>query len=162
MLRDDALRRWPIENYAYLIKELSQRGIPVVVTGSESDAWVLPHFEGLEFDNLIGKTGVLDLVAFYRYCRLLIAHDSGPLHLARLSPCKVIALFGPTNPREMIGDTRDVLWGGKNLGCSPCYDGKTYASCQNNLCMKRISPQEVLLRVERALKTSEISIPCMQ
>ncbi len=158
LLRDDALRRWPIEYYADLIKRFSKMGIPVAVTGAEEDAWVLPHFSGLEFENLIGKTTLLDLVAFYKRCQLVITHDSGPLHLARVSGCKTLALFGPTNPIEVVAESCDVLFGGKGLKCSPCYDGKAYARCQNNLCMKRIQPQQV---VERALMTSITLISSM-
>lgn len=44
VLADDALRRWPIEHYARLIDDLANRNISVVVTGSNTDQWVLPFF----------------------------------------------------------------------------------------------------------------------
>lgn len=162
LLREDSLRRWPIEYYKKLIENLEKKNIPIVITGSLSDNWVLPYLKEHKFENLIGKTTLLDLVALYKHCRLLVTHDSGPLHLAKLSACKTIALFGPTNPREFAGPYVDVLWGGKNLSCAPCYDGKHFPHCKNNLCMKNISFQEVLRKVERALNTEETSIPCMQ
>ena len=162
LLREDALRRWPIENYAALIKQLNHKNIPVAITGAPADDWVLPHLSGVVFENLIGKTSLLDLVAFYQRCRLLVTHDSGPLHLAKLASCKTIALFGPTNPREFASPDNIVLWGGESLGCSPCYDGKNFAPCRNNRCMKNISPQEVLQKIESAFRTELTSIPCMQ
>lgn len=161
-MREDVLRRWDVTSYAELTRALTQKGYPVAVVGAPSDSWVLPHFKGLDFDNLIGKTSLLELVAFYKRCRLLITHDTGPLHLGLLAGCKTLALFGPTQPREVVGSHVDVIWGGEGLACAPCYDGKNYAPCKSNLCMQLIRPQDVLRRVERALSTAETSIPCMQ
>ncbi len=148
VMRDDALRRWPIEHYAKLAILLREKGYEVVITGAETDGWCSEYFLG--FENLIGKTGLLELIDFYKQCSLLITHDSGPMHLAKLSDCEVIALFGPTNPFERTGSPEKihVIWGGKDLPCRPCYDGKNYPPCKSNICLKQITPEEVLELVE--------------
>jgi len=145
ILADDALRRWPIESYAALAKKLSRPPLRLALTGSASDNWVKNHFNGTDTIDLIGKLDLLDFIAFLKKCSLFITHDSGPLHLAKLAGCPTIALFGPTMPSEKVGlgENIRVLWGGESLSCRPCYDGKTYAKCGNNLCLRFLSPEKV-------------------
>jgi heptosyltransferase-2 len=87
----------------------------------------------------------VDLLGIYARADLVITNDSGPLHLAELAGARVIALFGPTNPSEkVLRDGRTTaLWGGERLPCRPCYDGKSYAACKDNVCMKAIPVDEV-------------------
>jgi heptosyltransferase II len=44
-----------------------------------------------------------------------------------------------------------VLWGGEDLACRPCYDGREFAACADNRCMKGISPAQVLAAAEEIL-----------
>jgi heptosyltransferase-2 len=154
VVREEGLRRWPIERYRELASDLARRGHRLVLTGSASDAWVRPHFEGLSVLDLIGQTDLLQTVAVYSRCLGLVTHDSGPLHLAKLAGCSIIGLFGPTTPSEKLraGAGVRVLWGGEGLACRPCYDGREYAACQSAICMSSISAAEVADAVGPALK----------
>ncbi len=145
LLADDALRRWPIEHYATLIRLLQELPFEVVVTGAPTDVWISDHFADLNYTNLIGKLSLLELVALLKEARLLITHDSGPLHLGKLVNCPTIALFGPTNPCEKVSKDENitVLSGGQRLPCHPCYDGKTYAKCSRNRCLHSVTPDKV-------------------
>ncbi len=146
VLADDMLRRWPMTHYRALIELLTQKGYKVVVTGAETDTWCLPYLEGLAFENLIGKKNLIELIEVYSKASCLITHDSGPFHLAKIAGCPCLGLFGPTNPLERTSNNF-FIWGGENLPCRPCYDGKKFAPCQNNLCLKRISPQQVFEKI---------------
>jgi len=139
------VRRWPVENYVQVAKELIYRENTVFIIGSESDKWVSKYFENTPVVNLIGKTSLTDVVYIYNNCSLLITHDTGLLHLAKLLGIHVIALFGPVHPRWRVGINENIktLWGGLDLHCSPCYNGKTFAECDNNICMKNINPETV-------------------
>jgi heptosyltransferase II len=147
------LRRWPVNFYGQLARELMQHGFTVALVGSASDAWVRPEFEGTEVLDLIGKTSLPDLVAFYQRCLAVVTHDSGSLHLAMLARTPTVALFGPTAPSEKIPKTEAlrVIWGGESLACRPCYDGKTYAACTDNQCMKQISVARVIAALEELI-----------
>lgn len=147
LAEDDGLRRWPMEHYAELVKKLNAHSFQIAITGSQGDAWILPYLEGLEFANCIGQFDLLGLIGLLQHCKLLITHDSGPLHLAKLAGCRALALFGPTNPWEKVSleERVRVLWGGERLACRPCYNGKTYASCLENRCLAEILPQTVYL-----------------
>jgi heptosyltransferase-2 len=153
VLADNAQRRWPIEYYAEVISFFSKE-YQVVVTGAKSDEWVLPFLPSGSFTNLLGQASLLELIGLYQSANLLITHDSGPLHLAKLAKCPTLALFGPTNPFERTSPSEriDVLWGGEGLPCRPCYDGKTFAPCSNHLCMKSIHPQMVISRAQYILR----------
>ena len=35
-----------------------------------------------------------------------------------------------------------MLWGGADLACRPCYDGRDYAPCASNLCIQSITVRE--------------------
>jgi heptosyltransferase-2 len=145
VLADDALRRWPIENYAALARSLAARGFGVVVTGGPGDEWVRDAFAGLPVIDLVGKTSLLDTVALFGGCSAVVTHDSGPLHLAGLAGTPVVALFGPTNPYEKVPRVAGskIIWGGEVLACRPCYDGRTYVACNDPVCMRSIAVDDV-------------------
>ncbi len=152
-LHEDAIRRWPLVDYVSFAKRLIENGYRVILTGAPSDKWVCRAFEKLKeiyaedfsIIDLIGETGLVDLVALYRTCDVVVTHDSGPLHLAGLAGTPQVALFGPTNPYEKAPrtDKTKIIWGGESLTCRPCYDGKVYASCHDCVCLKSIKVEEV-------------------
>jgi len=153
VLHEDAIRRWPLEYYVSLAGKLIDNQVAVVLTGALSDKWIVPSFADLKVIDLVGKTSLVELVALYRKCNVVITHDSGPLHLAGLAGTPLVALFGPTNPYEKVprDGNHQILWGGEKLACRPCYDGKYYANCNDNLCLKQISVDEVFNAINSVL-----------
>jgi len=149
VMRDDACRRWPIASYVALAQELLKSGYTVAVTGAISDRWIQPYFAGMQIKDYVGKTDLLSMLNLFRRAGVVVTHDSGPMHLAILSGTKVVALFGPTAPSEKVpvSNKVKVLWKNASLDCCPCYDGKNYAVCKNNLCMQRIRVADVLTAI---------------
>jgi len=151
-IRYDPLRLWPVESYVSLAKRLHEKRCQVILTGSESDQWITEYFSGMDIVNLIGKTNLIDLVALYQHCDAVVTHDSGPMHLAALSGTKTWVLFGPTNPNEKARYPNvQVIWGGENLSCRPCYNGKNYANCSDNRCLSSISAEMVFDAIQSGL-----------
>ena len=152
-LRDQPLKRWPLNNYVRLADALLKQRYGVVVVGSHSDAWVLSAFSGLDIVNLIGQTNVLELIYVFKSCNGFVTHDSGPMHLAGLVGAPIVALFGPTDPAMFAPRNANIqaLKGLRELPCRPCYDGYSYRDCQNNLCMQDISLPQVLDSVLKML-----------
>jgi heptosyltransferase-2 len=155
ILRDDALRRWPLDHYARLAKKLLEKDYQVVITGSSADDGIRDSFKQLPVLDLVGQTSVTDLIALYGRTDLVITHDSGPLHLAIASGKPVMGLFGPTNPWEKVprDEKVKILWGGENLACRPCYDGKNYTVCPANECLRGVSVDQVYAEIEKILKS---------
>lgn len=144
------LRAWPISYYQKIYQDLINNGWRVAILGGPFDKWLENYFPK---ESVITNLGLLDSLAFLKESRLCITHDSGPMHMAILSKISVIAIFGPTIPKETVPelDSIYVLWGGEELPCRPCYHGKFYADCLNPLCMKTVTPEQVLKKVMEIL-----------
>lgn len=111
-------RRWPADRWAAVARELTDRGHPVVVTGSRDErvlcADVAAGARGAR--NTAGALdldGLTDLVA---QARLVLCGDTGVAHLATACATPSVVLFGPTPPAEW-GPAIDlvlhtVLWHG--------------------------------------------------
>lgn len=159
VLRESALRRWPVERYREVAECVLQAGHPVTLVGDAADAWVRPYFAGLSVRDEIGAHDLAGTLTVMRDADLVISHDTGPLHLARLVRAPLIALFGPTMPSQFVveSDATTVIWGGADLACRPCYDGREFANCRDNLCMKDISPVEVTARALAVLTAARVA-----
>jgi heptosyltransferase-2 len=150
VLRESALRRWPVDRYRLVAERLRAAGHAVTLVGDAADAWVRPAFAGVDVRDEIGAHGLAGTLAVLAAADLVISHDTGPLHLARLVRAPLLALFGQTIPSQFLVTDADTqaIWGGASLACRPCYDGREFADCRDNLCMKDIATADV---VDRAL-----------
>lgn len=158
-LREQAVRRWPIHYYLQLAKQLIHQGWNIVIIGSAADNWILSYFQQLPVINLVGKNNLLETCFSIHLAQAFITHDCGPMHLAKLTNTPTLALFGPVSPfaRYSINTYQNnisMLWGGEELACRPCYDGKEFACCKNNLCMSQITPEIVLNKIYSILTTT--------
>ena len=144
-------RTWPKKNYEELIEKLLKKNYQIIVTGIENDNILLKKYNDKNFINLIGKTSIENLIYIYKNVDLVITHDSGSFNIANLVETKVIGLFGPTDPNFINFEkfSKNIIWGGENLACSPCYNGKRYKTCDNNLCLKKITPNDVIKNVAK-------------
>ena len=145
ILADDDVRRWPVESYAALARLLIADGRQVIVTGAPSDKWVSKYFADIDVADLVGKTNLLQLIGVFQHADVVVTHDSGPLHLAGMTQAFLITLFGPTNPWEKVPQRKNVvtLWQHEKYNCCPCYDGKYYKSCKENVCLSTIESDVV-------------------
>lgn len=153
-------RRWPVDRFAELIREiLNRRVAKVVLIGAPSER---PHVGSVvtlvgsspDLVNLAGEVTVEQLLALLSRSRVLLTNDAGPLHLAAACGTPAIALFGPESPLLYgpVGEGHVVFY--KRVHCSPCLtvaNNKTPPCRGNNICMSAISVDEVLAAVERLL-----------
>ena len=148
VLRESALRRWPVERYRQVAERLLSLGHPVTLVGDASDSWVRPSFAGLDVRDEIGAQPIAGTLALLGRAQLVITHDTGPLHLAALVRAPILGVFGPTMPAQFMPPyaLADAIWGGARLACRPCYDGREFAACTNNLCVQDVSVDEVMRR----------------
>jgi heptosyltransferase-2 len=146
ILNEQFLRRWDIENYKELAERLYKTGYQVIISGAKSDSWVNKYFNK-NVINLVGKTDLLETISLIQQCDLVITHDSGPLHLSLyLAKKNTIALFGPVLAEARIPfgyPFAYIMRSRKFISCMPCYDGKSFANCNDNICMKNISVDDV-------------------
>ena len=151
------LKRWPAENFAKLGDRLHEKyKLPMIITGAEKDVELGKKISGMMKHNPIiaaGDTTLRQLAAIMKRASLVVSNDSGPMHIAVSQAAKTIALFGPTDPR-VTGPYGEGIYtviqksSGKP-GCKiPCYNLR----CEEALCMKAITVDDVILEAEKLLK----------
>ncbi len=158
VLRNDALRRWPIGHWVAVAEALVSSGHDVTLIGgsgdvAEADA-IRRAVPGVV--DRVGRESVSETLDRIAAARLLLTHDSGPLHLAIMTGTPTIALFGPTRPEERIPAWAPVrvVSAAAGLPCAPCYDGFGYARCAFNRCLADVPPTAVLDAVTAMLQGS--------
>lgn len=157
-MRDNPLRRWPLHHYVALCERLLAQGFRVSILGGPSDLWIEPSFSHLreKVDWQVGTLKLDETVDYLRRSQLAISHDTGPIHLSSLADCPVISIFGPTNSEWFapLNFKHLVLERSPKLPCQPCYDGKDFGSCTNNICINTIAPEVVTAKALSALELS--------
>lgn len=157
MMRDDALRRWPVEEYVVVADALVQRGFEVVLAGGPDDTWTVPYFAHLPVTDVTGKLSLVETISLFASAEVTVTHDTGPLHLAGMTRTALVTVFGPVDPHGRLPHRANAvaLWGGEGFACRPCYDGRDYAPCTHNGCIRQITPAMVLAQIERLLDSPE-------
>lgn len=146
-------KRWPKDNFAKLADILIEKlKAKIVISGAKKDMALAGEIKNAIKNTPVvscGKTDLKELGALLERANLVIANDSGPMHLAVAMKTKVIALFGPTSPRltgPYGAGNYKVIW--NNEECDvPCYD----ATCAENRCMSKIAVDEVFKEAEKML-----------
>ncbi|MBN1871576.1 MAG: glycosyltransferase family 9 protein [Candidatus Omnitrophica bacterium] len=147
------IKRWAIWNYRDLINRLvKELNAQVVILGDASDSVLIKEADirfTTDVVDLSGRTNLCQLASVLRQADLLITNDSAPLHIASAVGTKVLAIFGPTDPKEYgPTGTKDVVIR-KELNCSPCRK----AECSfHHECMEYIEVDEVFDRAKEMLE----------
>jgi ADP-heptose:LPS heptosyltransferase len=96
------LKNWPPERWGALAAHLHGRfGIAPVVTGGSGEQDLVEQVVLLSGGAAVGVAPPLSLrgfVALLANASLVVASDSGPLHLAAMLGTPVVGLYGPGNP----------------------------------------------------------------
>lgn len=109
---------WPLDRYLSLLGDLKSRVDPFIIIFSgpaeddaikdRIDAFVRGRFGVLHFSD----ADLIAVAALLRSSDLYLGNDSGVSHLAAAVGCRVIVLFGPTDPAlwRPQGPQVEVLW----------------------------------------------------
>ena len=94
-----AYKRWPVEHWSRLARLLSAAGLRSLVLWGPGEDDLAARVAG-EGDGarLAPRTGLRLAAAILRRSALFVGADTGPMHLAWVVGCPVVALFGPTDP----------------------------------------------------------------
>jgi ADP-heptose:LPS heptosyltransferase len=145
------LRRWDSDKYISLARRLLDQyeNLYIAFTGDPSEKdpveRLVRQVGSRRCLSFAGRTTLRQLLILYSESQVLITNDSGPAHFAALTPIDAITLFGPETPR-LFGapsERSHVIWAG--TVCSPCVNAynNRLLTCRNNLCMQRISVDQV-------------------
>lgn len=139
-------RRWPLENFAKVMDELSiktkAKFIVTVGFGEYDLLEGLKKMSRASIVNLKKDLSFLELAALIKRCRLYISNDTGPMHIAAILRTPQVAIFAPGDiarydPRY-ISDKAEVVY--HKEPCAPC----NRFICDDMRCLKAIRPEEVI------------------
>lgn len=148
-------KRWPMEHFARLAAELQLREnhLRIAILGSSEDAGLSRAISNAAPNtclDLAGKTALLDMVEWLRHARVVVANDSGPLHIAVALDRPLVALYGPTHVNRTGPYCRSDDAMRVSLHCAPCQ----VSYCKNPIdreCLRAISPGVVADAVQAYL-----------
>ena len=152
-----AHRRWPVERFARVADH-------VVEEHGHTVGILTPPGEEAETEAMLGAMnrsecahrvsfGLGMLMPLFDHSRALVCNESGPMHLASMTSCAIVSLFGPTDPARWspirTGPEVAVLRGD---ACKPeCKGGDCVAQ---GACLTSISVDKVIRAFDQTLSSS--------
>ncbi|GAB2639314.1 glycosyltransferase family 9 protein [Nocardia goodfellowii] len=113
-------RRWPVDRFARVARELTAEGHRVVLTGSPAEvplATAVAEQAELPPDTVYaGRTGLAELAALVAAAALVVCGDTGVGHLATAFGTPSVLIFGPTPPARWgppAAAQHRTLWAGR-------------------------------------------------
>jgi ADP-heptose:LPS heptosyltransferase len=114
-----AARRYDAERFAEVARRLAQR-LPIVVLADASEATLVPAADGIV--SLAGRVTVPELAGVLARAELVVANNSGPMHLADALARPCVALFSGTELERQWAPRRSPLrLLRRPTACTPCY-----------------------------------------
>ncbi len=137
-------KRWPAERFAAVARALGERhGLATIIAWGgqrelETACEIVRSAAGHAV--LAPATTLLELAALLKRARLMIAADTGPLHLAAAMGTPCVGLFGSTR-REVCGP-----YGSRHLALQEVFDGSPGRKLPgaDNWAIRRVSVAEVV------------------
>jgi lipopolysaccharide heptosyltransferase II len=118
-------KRWPIENYADLVRQLAaaRPDVRFAIMGGKDDVQLgaaITQADPKRCLDLTGKVSLQEMIEWIRLSEMMISNDTGPMHVAAALGRPVVAVFGPTEPRRTgpYGQLQNVVR--IDLPCAPC------------------------------------------
>jgi heptosyltransferase-2 len=141
-------KRWPADRYAALAEAVSGRGFSSAIVigpgerelGARVAAGAAPRVPVLGED-----LDPAELAALLARARVVVANDSGPMHLAAAVGTPVVAFFGPTDPGRTAPSGAPSRILDRYVFCSPCFRTKCPYGHE---CMREISVEDAVRAVE--------------
>lgn len=142
-------KRWPVRQAARWIAELVSQPAEVLVLGSAREGPLLDALrqalgEAASVPVIDGMGGdIMQLVRRLASCEVLIAGDTGPLHIARALGVPTVALFGPTDPALHRPSALDRVLT-VEIDCRPCSaHGHHRCPKGHHRCLEDLAPERV-------------------
>jgi lipopolysaccharide heptosyltransferase II len=152
-----AVKLWTSEGFAQVADTLAQcHGAQIVLTGSPAEENLLHEIANQMGHSplIIADATLSQLAVVFRRCDLAVGVDSGAMHLAVAMGTPSAHLYGPVSDATFgpWGDRERHVVVKSDLPCIPCdrldYGGQ---ELDEHLCVKSISPEQVLGAAERLL-----------
>lgn len=145
-------KRWSAERFGALAARLDDRGWRCVVLigpGETLLAEELCRAAGRALPVLGADDDVAGLAGLIANLDLVVANDSGPMHLAAFLDVPVVAVFGPTDPGRTgpVGEGHRVV--ATALECAPCR--RERCPLGHRRCLEGLEVEDVVAAVAEAV-----------
>jgi heptosyltransferase-2 len=116
-------KKWPW--FKDLVEQLPGKKLMLLGDSGENDTGeTIKAVAPDRVENLIGKTSLTEATAIIAGSRLVIANDSGLMHLAGFVGTPVIGIFGSTSPTWTRPLGKKIRIAKTKCDCGPCFDKK--------------------------------------
>jgi heptosyltransferase-2 len=140
-----AAKRWWPERFAALADRLIASGrFHVVFFGSADEVPLVERIRSQmtrQAVSLAGQDTLGSFMALAARCAVVVANDSGSMHIANAVGARVVALFGPTDPRRTAPRATPAAVLHRDLPCAPCF--RTTCPYPDHPCMQFIEVNDV-------------------
>jgi lipopolysaccharide heptosyltransferase II len=138
-------RRYPEELWAVACRALAgEQGVRLVFTGDAADAEVVERVRALAGDpgpSMAGRLSLADLAALLEAAPVLVAGNTGPVHLAAAVGTPVVDIYALTNPQHTPwGVPSRVLF--NDVPCRWCY--RSVCPEGHHLCLRGVTPESIV------------------
>lgn len=147
-------KNWPLRHFVRLARLLVDRSdVHIMVLGGKSDSAagdLIAQTAPERVINACGRYSLPELFSLLEQCDLLVANDTGPVHMAAALGKPCLVLFGPTRAE------RTGPYGAKHVimthevPCRPCLSRR--CCVPGHPCLARITPEAVCVRALEMLK----------
>ncbi len=140
-----ASRRYPPEQFAIVARTLvEQLGLQIVLTGTQSEQGLVTSIQSLmraPAISLVNQLSLSELSALLSLTPLLIANNTGPVHIAAAVGTPVIDLYALTNPQHTPWRIAHRLLY-HDVPCRFCY--KSICPEEHHHCLRLVEPDTVV------------------
>src|SRR5215211_498743 len=153
-------RRYPEELWAAACRTLArEHGIRQMFTGDASDAGVVERVRELAGNPgpaLTGRLSLAELAALLEAAPVLLAGNTGPVHVAAAVGTPVVDLYALTNPQHTPwGVPSRVLF--HDVPCRWCY--RSVCPEGHHLCLRGVTPDRVVAATLELFSGADVEPP---
>lgn len=154
-------KRWPVENFARVVEELTSRGLTPVAIASPSEGPLLDELMSRSAARVTGFSNLSlpEVAALASRASLFVGNDSGIAHIAAAVGAPCVVVFGSSNVahwRPWTTKRNEVIR--QEMSCQPCH-GYFCAQFEKPECILRVPVERVVGAIDRILSETDWDAP---